>query len=63
MTNLDPEQADEVGKTFNIAEAMAREVVFQNDEAFYGSEETPEYRYERMLEWVNLQIKEQAAAQ
>ncbi|ODP31553.1 hypothetical protein [Pandoraea sp. ISTKB] len=35
MTPLDPEDPDAVAKAFNIAPAMAREIVYENDESLY----------------------------
>lgn len=57
MSKLDPEDSGPVADTFGIADAMARELVYMNDEANYLSE-SPEARYERMLAWVKTQIKE-----
>ena len=55
MDRLDPEDSDAVASTFGIAPALAREVVYENDE---GSPETPEARYVRMREWIKLRIKD-----
>jgi hypothetical protein len=53
---LDPDEPELVGKAFNIATQLAREIVFVNDEAgWYG--ETPERRWDRVREWVVSQIK------
>lgn len=54
MQALDPEDRDSVGTAFNIAGALAAEVVYMNDEG--GFHETPEQRYERMRKWVADQI-------
>ncbi|WAL80993.1 hypothetical protein OYT13_15970 [Pandoraea sp. XJJ-1] len=35
MEPLDPEDPDAVAEAFNIAPAMAREIVYENDEALY----------------------------
>jgi hypothetical protein len=58
MTSIDPEDSYHVAKEFGIAEALAQEIVFMNDEAFgYRQEkETPERRWERMRAWVADQI-------
>ncbi|RVT95215.1 hypothetical protein EOD42_16655 [Rhodovarius crocodyli] len=59
MERIDPEDADCVSTAFGIAPAMAREIVFMNDEA--GSwRETPEQRFCRMREWL---VREIAAAE
>lgn len=55
MSQLDPEDPETVAGTFNIADALTREIVYMNDEgAFYP--ETPEQRWERMREWVARRI-------
>lgn len=56
MSDLDPEDMDAVAPTFGIANAMAREIVYWNDEGGpYG--ETPEARWQRMRRWVSSMIK------
>ena len=56
MTGLDPEDAERVAGTFDIAEALARQVVWVNDECgFYP--ETPEARWIRVRGWAASQIK------
>jgi len=52
------ECGDSVASEFNIAEQLAREVMYENDEACYDDRETGEHRYRRMLAWVNRNIKE-----
>ena len=49
LGTLDPEDADQVGRTFGIAAPLAREVVHENDDT--GSRETPEERWIRMHAW------------
>jgi len=56
MSGIDPEDSATVAGTFNIADALAREVVFENDEGTFR-DETPEQRYERMRAWVASQIR------
>ena len=52
VSELDPEDAERVAKTFGIAESMAREIVFENDEDFGRNPfETPEARWVRMRAW------------
>ena len=54
MKDIYPDDAHLVGKRFGIAECLAREVVFQNDEFgdfFHHKEETPEERWRRMRSW------------
>ncbi len=66
MTDIDPGCAETVASVFGIADAMAREIVYENDE--YGGSlqwvngvhkyapETPEHRWQRMRAWVDKQI-------
>lgn len=55
MTNLDPDDAETVAGTFDIAHQLAREVVWENDEG--GAwDETPERRWSRMRAWAEKQI-------
>jgi hypothetical protein len=51
MAVIDPEDNETVALTFDIAEPLAREIAFMNDE---GSAylETPEQRWQRMRAWV-----------
>lgn len=56
MIDLDPEQPEAVAAAFDIAEPLAREIVYMNDEA--GYRETPEQRWARMRAWVAAQIIE-----
>jgi hypothetical protein len=55
MTNLDSEDHETVSRKFDIADALAREVVFVNDEGAYHTE-TSEMRFERVRKWVLMQI-------
>jgi hypothetical protein len=51
--------ARKLAKHFNIAPALASEVVYMNDEAYsWRGDETPEQRWARMREWVQKQIVE-----
>lgn len=54
MGSLDPEDAETVAGTFGIADVMAREIVYQNDEG--GWYETPEQRFARMLRWAKASL-------
>lgn len=56
MSKLDPEDRDAVGHTFNIAPALAAEIVYMNDEGNGYGTETPEERYARVRAWIDLQI-------
>lgn len=50
MDGLDPEDREVVAATFGIAEAMAAEIVYENDE--FRRPETPEQRWQRMRNWI-----------
>lgn len=57
MSKLDPHCPERVAGAFNIAEVLAREITWENDENWYGRE-TPEQRWVRMRKWVASQIKD-----
>lgn len=67
MEHIDPDDSERVGKMFNIARAMAAEIVYVNDEegAQYADvagvwryvPESPEIRWARVRKWVDEQIK------
>lgn len=57
MSGIDPDDAETVAGRFNIADCLAREVVYMNDEWTYRKE-TPSERYDRMRKWVRSQIKD-----
>lgn len=62
MTNLDTdddETTELVASQLDIADCLAREIVFENDEG--GWNETPEQRFERVRKWVASQIKPETA--
>lgn len=53
MDAIDAHDPPQVSGAFNIAESLAREIVYENDEgAGYWSKETPEQRFARMRAWV-----------
>lgn len=55
LRDLDAEDSEAVAKTFGIADALAREIVYVNDEA--GDwRETPQERWSRVRRWVANQI-------
>lgn len=72
MTPIDAHCRESVSAAFNIAQAMAAEIVFENDERMgqYENvdgvskfvEETPEKRWLRMHRWVVSNIKSEVAA-
>lgn len=63
MSGINPEDSERIAKTFGIAEALAREIEFENDDRgriWTGKEnrcETPSERWTRMHAWVASQIK------
>jgi len=52
MTKFDPYDSDTVAKTFNIADCLAREVAYENDNGSWSRHHTPEQRWQRMRDWV-----------
>jgi hypothetical protein len=52
LADIDPEDSDQVAKHFGIAPALAKEIVFENDEATWY-DETPQQRWTRMRAWVD----------
>lgn len=59
MSELDPEDAEGVAGAFGIAPALAREIVFENDDEFrlIAGNETPTQRFDRMRRWVESNIR------
>lgn len=57
MSKLDPEEPDDVARAFNIASALAKEIVYENDECG-DSGETPQQRWTRVRKWVAENIKD-----
>lgn len=56
MTKLDPDDYNTVAGTFGIAEPLAQEIVYMNDD--WGYRETPEARFSRMRAWIVSQIRD-----
>jgi hypothetical protein len=59
MSKLNPEDAPKVAKTFGISETLARDIVYENDEANWKAE-TPAARWQRMRAWIERHIKKDA---
>lgn len=55
MSDVDAEDPDSVAAEFGIASSLAAEIEYMNDEECSG--ESPEQRYDRMLQWVQSNIK------
>jgi hypothetical protein len=60
MAPIDPEDSEKVADTFGIADVLAREVVYMNDEYFWHI--SPEERYVKMCEWAQKNITTPSAA-
>lgn len=56
MTGLDAQDSEQVAGAFDIAEALAREIVYTNDENPFL--ETDEQRWRRVRWWVQSNIRE-----
>jgi hypothetical protein len=57
MSNIDPEDSECVAIQFNIADSLAREIVYENDECG-RHKETPEQRFLRIRKWLRSQISD-----
>jgi hypothetical protein len=60
VEDVAPEDRARVARVFDIAEALAAEIVWMNDEACWRPE-TPEERWTRMRAWVEKLIEEGAS--
>lgn len=59
LETLDPEEPEELARTFGIAHQMIQEIEFMNDEGLgYYCSETPEQRFQRMYAWAKENIKD-----
>lgn len=58
MVGLDPYNSEKIAAAFNIAPAMAAEIMFMNDEWCGGGYpgEQPDKRWTRMRAWVEKHI-------
>lgn len=56
MSDIDPEDYGKVAATFGIAEPMAQEIVYMNDE-YWDWKITPESRFEKVRAWIVSSIK------
>jgi len=57
VNGIDPHAPEKVSAVFGIAEALAREIVYENDEGAIGYE-TPERRFARVRGWVAANLRE-----
>ncbi len=51
MDHLDPDEVSEVAEALDIAEALAAEIAFLNDDDGGWTQEKPEKRWARMRDW------------
>ena len=58
MKPLEYSDRGHIARAFGISEAMAAEIMFENDEGNWRGTETPEQRWARMRAWVHGNIKE-----
>lgn len=61
LNEIDPEDHETVAAEFNIAHAMACEIMFENDEGGHHKE-TPNARYLRMRRWIERQLSSPTGA-
>lgn len=54
MSNIDPTEPEEVSATFNISEALVKEITYVNDEWEWHA--TPEKRFEVVRNWTISQL-------
>jgi hypothetical protein len=59
VQSLDPYDTEAVAATFGVAQAMVREIVYENDENCWGKE-SPAARWARMRTWAEGQIRNAA---
>ena len=61
LAEINPEDSADVALQFDIAEPLAKEIVFMNDEAGWH-DETPKNRWVRMRQWVEQHVNNGGAA-
>jgi len=54
LSNIDPENGDGMGTVFGIPDALAKEIMFMNDD---WRTETPEARFARMKKWIETELR------
>ncbi len=60
LNEIDPYETDYLSRQLGVAEALVKEIVYENDEGAYRLE-TPEQRWSRMRQWVVDQIRAENA--
>ena|ERR1700744_589597 len=65
VSEVDIWNSEEVGKLVGIAQSMAAEIEFENDEGAYyrNKSETPEERWQRIRKWVSEQLHSEPAGE
>lgn len=58
MSDIDPVDAATVAHRFGIAECMAREIVYENDEMILGAGNVPERRFKWMRDWAQSNLSQ-----
>lgn len=61
LSKIDPHDPEQVSKTFNIAECLAQEIEFVNDDDFSYQHETPAERWTRVRGWVTEHLRPPAS--
>ena len=56
VSKIDYEEPKQVGEAVGIARQLAAEIEYENDEGWYGREESCEDRWKRMRNWVESKI-------
>jgi hypothetical protein len=57
LSSIDTYDDEKLGGLFDIAPCLTQEVMYMNDEAFYGAQTTPENRWQIVRDWAARQIK------
>lgn len=60
MERIDPEDSATVAGTFGIPDSLAREIMWMNDEGFFGDRHNPEALFWKMRAWIADLIREPA---
>ena len=62
LCDIDPHDSETVAAQFGIADAMAREIVFENDEPWGYPERSSAERFRRMRAWASRNIRQYEGA-
>lgn len=58
VSDIDPEYRELVAQKFNIANSLAAEIAYENDDEFGYFNEDPEKRWQRVRKWVEENLKD-----